>query len=772
MNIKSALLAGIIMLIISFSVVSFLPTFLSVPVFAQGSAPYVVVSPPSATIGYAQSVDFTVSWGGFNSTPQIYIESGRVNGLSIQLVNNVITVTNNGANPGTYIIKVGASTVNQSATTSFSVNVPVPSFTLSASPSSVIAIENSTNRYDYGISRFTITAQSNDPEQLITLSTNASWIVFPFGNTLQPGQGIIAETFKPPLGNFTVVITGKNNGGYTATTNVSVEVVYGVFATNNGSSIWPSLTAFEQAIAGALTFSMSPIGTIIANGLGSVVAGIAKTLGGPNGIYNLLIELPAPNNPDGTTYALWNEAIMPLYWKVTDVVLVFFVFALFIAGLEWAFESFKILREGTAMSMLIGSAFTLILLFLFPYLYGFVAEIFNLITYPANNMLLPNGAIYQVIKGTISATPSTGLLTIPSIILSVIIFVLDLIVLLMVGIMGILRIFFIAALVVMMPLLLVLRLIPFTKHVAEELISMLIGLMVSSLFVAIFFAFAYAVLQAQPQSYFSQFGALATLIAGAMMPTVMAPRLGRVFETTAMMATGAVMTGAMVGTMAAGGTVYGAGMGAKIVAQGGAQALAARTGLSNTAAALHIMGQNITAHGLRGAGMGLQSATHMPMGAHMPLRGTGSALTAFGSKIAMNPQEMQHYTAGTHAEAILTHHVTNNLQPVPTGINYHESLENMPDRALIEGMNKNYGTNLGLEHAYELRKFLHSLDNERLGHVLTNPKKYSPDEIKTAHNDLITNRLQLQEKLKQQGKELYTPDWVVSARRRYFRKQY
>jgi hypothetical protein len=96
----------------------------------------------------------------------------------------------------------------------------------------------------------------------------------------------------------------------------------------------------------------------------------------------------------------------------------------------------------------------------------------------------------------------------------------------------------------------------------------------------------------------------------------------------------------------------------------------------------------------------------------------------------------------------------------------------MSDRALIEGMNKNYGTNLSLEHAYELRKFLHSLDNDRLGHILMNPKKYSADEIKTAHNDLITNRLQLQEKLKQQGKELYTPDWVVSARRRYFRKRY
>ena len=770
MNIKSVLVAGIIMFIVSLSVISFLPAFMFAPAVAQSNSPYVVVSPPSATIGYAQSADFTVSWGGFNSTPQIYIESARISGLSIQLVNNVITVTNNGANPGHYTITVGASTANQSATTSFSVDIPVPTFTLSASPNNVTAVFNAANRY--GVAQFTISAQSNDPDQTITLSTNASWVHFPYGNTLKPGQGVLAETYRPPFGNFTVVITGKNNGGFTATTNVSVEVVYGVLATSNGSLLGTSLTWLGQAIAGALAYSMSPIGTIIANGLGTVVANIANTLGGPNGIYNLLIELPAPNNPDGTTYALWNEAIMPLYWKVTDVVLVFFVFAIFIAGLEWAFESFRILREGTAMSMLIGSAFTLILIFLFPYLYGFVAEIFNLITYPANNMLLPNGAIYQVIKGTISATPSTGLLSIPSIIISVIIFVLDLIVLLMVGIMGILRIFFIAALVVMMPLLLVLRLIPFTKHVAEELISMLIGLMVSSLFVAIFFAFAYAVLQAQPQSYFAQFGALATLIAGAMMPTVMAPRLGRVFETTAMMATGAVMTGTMVGGMTAGGMAYGGFAGAQIIAGGGAQALATRTGMSQQAAALHIMGQNIIAHGLRGAGMGLQHTTKMPMGAHVPLKNTSSAFSLLGNKLAINPEEMQHYVAGTHAEAILTHHVANNLQPVLRGYNYHEVLNKMSDSELIDGLNTNYGTKLSLEHASEVRKFLNSLDNERLGHVLLHPKKFSPAEVQAAYENFLTNREKLSSELKQSGREPYVPDWVVSARKKFLKKKH
>jgi len=738
------------------------------PSFAQSNSPYISVSPSSTVLNYAQSAEFTISWGGFATTPQISL-SGGGSGLSIQTTNDVITVTNQGANPGTYTITVNGYTRNQSASASFSINVPTPTFTLSATPSSVVAVENSTNRY-YGVAQFTINAQSNDPYQTITLSANASWIAFPYGNQLKPGQGLIIETYRPPPGNFTVVITGKNSGGFVATTNESVEVVYGALVTNGGSLLFGNGSYWDKFFAGVFTYSMAPTGYILSQGLGTVVADIATFLGGTNGIYYLLIELPAPNNPDGTTYALWNQAIMPLYWKVTYVVLIFFVFVIFIAGLEWMFENFRIMREGTAISLLTGAALTLILLYLFPPIYGFVAEIINNITYPANNMLLPNGAIYEVIRATIAATPSAGLSSIPAIILSVIMFVLDLIVLLMIGIMGILRIFFIAALVVMMPLLLVLRLIPFTKHVAEELMSMLIGLMVSSMFVAVFFAFAYAVVNSQT-SYFAQFGALATLIAGAMMPTVMAPRLGRVFETTAMMATGAVMTGAMVGGMAAGGMAYGGVAGAKIIAGGGAQALGASTGLGKTGAALHIMGQNVTAHGLRGAGTGLQNATHMPMGAHMPLRGAGGAVSMLGNKLAMNPQEMQHFSAGTSAQAILNHHVSDNLQPVPSGVNYHESLNKMSDRELIDGLNTNYGTKLDLSHAGETRRYLNSLDDNRLGHVLLHPKKYSPEEVQTAHDNLLANNDRLNSELKQSGKELYVPDWALSARKQYFRKR-
>ena len=149
-------------------------------------------------------------------------------------------------------------------------------------------------------------------------------------------------------------------------------------------------------------------------------------------------------------------------------------------------------------------------------------------------------------------------------------------------------------------------------------------------------------------------------------------------------ATGAVMTSAMVGTMSAGGAVYGASMGAKIIAQGGAQALASRTGLTSTVAALHIMGQNITAHGLRGAGLGLQNAARMPMGAHVPLRGIGSALTAFGSKMVINPEEMRHYARGREAEVVLTDHAVNNFEPMQTGINYHEALEKCLTKRLLK----------------------------------------------------------------------------------------
>lgn len=216
---------------------------------------------------------------------------------------------------------------------------------------------------------------------------------------------------------------------------------------------------------------------------------------------------------------------------------------------------------------------------------------------------------------------------------------------------------------------------------------------------------------------------------------------------------------------------YGGVAGAQIIAGGGAKALGASKGIGQTGAALRIMGQNMTAHGLRGAGLGLQNATHMPMSAHMPLRGAGGAVSMLGNKLAMNSQEMQHFSAGTSAQAILNHHVTDNLQPVPSGVNYHESLNKMSDRELIDGLNTNYGMKLDLAHAGETRRYLNSLDDNRLGHVLLHPKKYTPEEVQTAHDNLLGNQAKLHDALKQTGKELYTPDWVVSARRRYFRKR-
>ena len=52
-----------------------------------------------------------------------------------------------------------------------------------------------------------------------------------------------------------------------------------------------------------------------------------------------------------------------------------------------------------------------------------------------------------------------------------------------------------------------------------------------------------------------------------------------------------------------------------------------------------------------------------------------------------------------------------------------------------------------------------------------NPKKYSPDEIKAAHGNLLANNERLNSELKQSGKELYVPDWALSARKQYFRKR-
>jgi len=129
------------------------------------------------------------------------------------------------------------------------------------------------------------------------------------------------------------------------------------------------------------------------------------------------------------------------------------------------------------------------------------------------------------------------------------------------SILGILRIFMVGASVAAMPLLLVLRLIPLTRRVAESFIEVSVGLMLGSLMAAIFIRFGWEVVRLWG-GIPSLITSIATLMAAALMPTVLAPRLGTLFLVGAGIASHAVSTAVSGATIVAFGTTVGAATGA------------------------------------------------------------------------------------------------------------------------------------------------------------------------------------------------------------------
>lgn len=270
------------------------------------------------------------------------------------------------------------------------------------------------------------------------------------------------------------------------------------------------------------------------DGLAGAFGWILDSVGGEQGVYYFLVKLPVadPSVNNGGVEA----AILEVYPLIQNVALVFFVFVLLMAGLSYAVENFGILKEGTASHILSSSLFTLVVLFLILPIYNTTATMFNVITDPSSGMILKNGEITGLLKAAISPEFVNVPQGIVQTILSVFVFILVLVELLAIAILGTLRIFFVGAILVMMPLILILRLIPLTKGVADSLIEMEIGLILASLIAAIFLKFGYEV-ATEWGGLLSILAAFGTLVATALMPTVLAPKVGSVFSSTVSMVT-------------------------------------------------------------------------------------------------------------------------------------------------------------------------------------------------------------------------------------------
>lgn len=309
-----------------------------------------------------------------------------------------------------------------------------------------------------------------------------------------------------------------------------------------------------------------------------ILSWVIGQMGGESGLYFYLISLPYIQ-PIPEQTASFEQGGLPiqayqvghvaysLYGTMQTIAFFLFTIALVVAALVFAFESFRVVGHGTAVNILTSSFFTLVMLFLFPTVWNACAGLINYLTHPYSHVILEPGMLQDVARKM--AEFSGGGFTwegaknaLAQLFLGVFFLVLGFAVTVSVAVMGLLRVFFIGAVCVLMPIMLVLRLIPQIQRIADTFIEVCIGLSVASLVAAVFFRFGYHILYGiagEPGwvGFSAVIAAIGTVLAAAMMPTILAPRMGWLFSMAGQMVTGATVAGALAITGAATGAAVG-----------------------------------------------------------------------------------------------------------------------------------------------------------------------------------------------------------------------
>jgi len=230
--------------------------------------------------------------------------------------------------------------------------------------------------------------------------------------------------------------------------------------------------------------------------------------------------------------------------------------ALLIAGIYYMCESFRVVSEGTAARIIAESFIVLILIFAFPYIYNAGAGLINAMNSEAifggwdQAQNITQGLVDEIVW------PATkGGLEGVFIQLFVVFGCMMSFIGVIVG--GTLRLFMIGAFAIAMPLLLVFRLFPFLRGLADKLINTLIGLIIASTFASIFLVFGWEVVQGLGGGFMRWGIAFGTMLLASMVPMIFAPTVGRALSTAAHTvaagAAGAVAGGAaMLGGSAVG----------------------------------------------------------------------------------------------------------------------------------------------------------------------------------------------------------------------------
>jgi hypothetical protein len=300
---------------------------------------------------------------------------------------------------------------------------------------------------------------------------------------------------------------------------------------------------------------------IINLALPSLVEGIMNTLNLPQTIYLLLIEIPRP---------FWDESvygISPLtnssynfmigtsmtYLYAGSRIVAFFllVFLIIIAAFSFLLQNFKLINEGTAFRILTGTITSIILIYLFPLIYDAIAAIINYITFPSSNGIIPPNGIETILsyaasikwssENDISSILAAG-------IMNIFLFIYVLITYISIIIMGILRIFLIGIAYALIPILIVIRLIPYVDRIADLFIQVLIGGILASLIVAFFFTFGYNIItNASISGLMKTLISLGILLISSLIMTILIPHLGSlvisISSTITGATTGAIMSG-------------------------------------------------------------------------------------------------------------------------------------------------------------------------------------------------------------------------------------
>lgn len=379
------------------------------------------------------------------------------------------------------------------------------------------------------------------------------------------------------------------------------------------------------------------IGFILAMMIALTVAGpqilqwfAGVLMGGSKGAYALLMELPIiPDNPSqkpasGASAAQWvGWAAANLYGILQNVALGLLAVVLIIAAMCYIFETFRFMSEGTAMNIILNSVFTLIVIFAVRYIYNGVAAAINAFTgWPdvgGTGLIIQGGHEIDALVNAMGGGVLQGGWDWAVLFFgSVVIFIICTSVLILSVMMGAVRLLLIGCLAAALPLLLMLRLIPPAKHLADSLIETVIGIMFASVIAAILIHFGFVLVAMTGLGGITKLViALATFAGAAYMSTMFAGRLGGLFmtmggmaSTASSMATGLLLGGAAMGAGGVGG-----------VAAGVAQAK--KAGLwSSLSTGGKIM------EGLRGLGTGLATTGAAVLPSAITGRGPGRVLTA------------------------------------------------------------------------------------------------------------------------------------------------